>query len=32
MITVKDFIELTNASGKKLNKILVNAYAIDVLE
>lgn len=32
MITVRDFIELTNASGKKLNKILVNVYAIDALE
>ena len=32
MITVRNFIELTNASGKKLNKILVNVYSIDALE
>ena len=32
MITVRNFIELTNASGKKLNKILVNVYFIDALE
>ena len=32
MITARNFIELTNASGKKLNKILVNVYSIDALE
>ena len=32
MITVRNFIELTNASGKKLNKILVNDQLLPVKE